>query len=179
MGIHHIAFATPDLARTHAFYTEAMGFELVKVVVGATPEGGWAKHVFYDTGDGALIAFWELHGNYELTDGALSRAVGLPDWVNHLAFRADDEAHLAAAAKRWGELGLDVFEVDHHFCRSIYTNDTNGTLVEWCTDTRPFDEADRAEAERFIADPTPPLGEGPANAVFYPGDPAKRPAWLS
>ncbi len=179
MGIHHIAFATPDLARTHAFYTEAMGFELVKVVVGATPEGGWAKHVFYDTGDGALIAFWELHGNYDLTDGALSRAVGLPDWVNHLAFRADDEAHLATAAKRWGELGLDVFEVDHHFCRSIYTNDTNGTLVEWCTDTRPFDETDRAEAARFIADPNPPLGEGPANAVFHPGDPAKRPAWLS
>ena len=35
---------------THRFYTEAMGFELVKTVVAPTPEGGWAKHVFYDTG---------------------------------------------------------------------------------------------------------------------------------
>ena len=58
---HHTAFATRDPAATHAFYTQAMGFELVKVEVAPTPKGGWAKHFFYDTGGGELMAFWDLH----------------------------------------------------------------------------------------------------------------------
>ena len=60
-----------------------MGFTLAKIVVNPTPEGGWAKHVFYDTddgfgADGGLIAFWELHGDYPAVDGAMSRSVGSP-----------------------------------------------------------------------------------------------------
>jgi catechol 2,3-dioxygenase-like lactoylglutathione lyase family enzyme len=178
MSFHHVALATPDLGRTHSFYTEAMGFELAKVVVGATPEGGWAKHVFYDTGDGGLIAFWELHGEaYPAVDGGMSRAVGLPDWVNHLAFRAVDAEHLEVGRKRWLGLGLDVMELDHGFCRSIYTNDVNGTLVEWCLDTRPLDDDDRREGERLLLDPSPELGPGPG-AEFHTADPSLRPAWL-
>ena len=45
-----------------------MGFELVKAQAAPTDApGGWAKHVFYATGDVVegespeLIAFWELH----------------------------------------------------------------------------------------------------------------------
>ena len=62
MGVHHMAFATRDAEATHRFYTEAMGFELVKVEVGKT-DGGWAKHLFYGTGEprDQLIAFWDLH----------------------------------------------------------------------------------------------------------------------
>ena len=40
-----------------------MGFELVKVVKRQTPDGGWTKHIFYDTGINGLIAFWDLHDN--------------------------------------------------------------------------------------------------------------------
>ena len=50
MAFHHLAIATRDLKATHEFYTGPMGFELVKVVAGETPEKGWAKHLFYDTG---------------------------------------------------------------------------------------------------------------------------------
>jgi hypothetical protein len=69
----------------YRFYTEAMGFELVKAVVNPTPEGGWAKHVFYDTCDDNLIAFWDLHGDYDVPGSGLAGSVGLPDWTNHLA----------------------------------------------------------------------------------------------
>ena len=31
MAFHHVAITTRDLAATHAFYTEVMGFELVRV----------------------------------------------------------------------------------------------------------------------------------------------------
>jgi hypothetical protein len=57
-------------------------------------------------------------------------------------------------------------EVDHGWCLSIYTTDPNGTLVEWCNDTLPLGAADRAEAERLLADPHPPLESG-KQPVFH------------
>ena len=33
MGFHHVALATKDLAATHKFYTEVMGFSLVKTII--------------------------------------------------------------------------------------------------------------------------------------------------
>ena len=44
-GNSHIAFAARDTHATQRFYTEAMGFELVKVEV-ARIGGGWDKHLF-------------------------------------------------------------------------------------------------------------------------------------
>ena len=61
MPYHHLALATHDMKAIDLFYSMAMGFELVKVEVAPTPGGGWAKHFFYDTGNGELMAFWELH----------------------------------------------------------------------------------------------------------------------
>lgn len=172
MSFHHVALATPDLAATHEFYTTAMGFTLAKIVVNPTPEGGWAKHVFYDTDDGfgatgGLIAFWELHGEYPAVEGGMSRSVGLPDWVNHLAFTASDEAHFEAALQRWLDTGRDAMEIDHGFCRSVYTNDPSGTLVEWCLDTRPLDDSDRARAEAALFDDDPGMDGLPTTFVAH------------
>jgi catechol 2,3-dioxygenase-like lactoylglutathione lyase family enzyme len=166
MAFHHVALAVRDLAETHRFYTETMGFELAKVVVGPTDEGGWAKHVFYDTGGDGLIAFWELHdetlGEF---NPAISTALGLPVWVNHLAFRAtlDD---IGDRRDRWLAHGHDVAEIDHGFCISIYTVDPNGVLVEWCADTRLLDQTDHDDAERLLADPNPSLDDVPI-PVFH------------
>lgn len=182
MGFHHVALATARMDDTHSFYTEAMGFDLAKAVVNPTPEGGWAKHVFYriddgGTGEAGFIAFWDLHGEYPEVDGAMSGAVGLPDWVNHLAFHAVDEAHYDACLKRWLDLGLDVVEIDHEFCRSAYTNDPNGTMVEWCLDTRPLDESDRARAREAIGQAEPSFDPPPEGFTAHEGDPSRRPAW--
>ena len=38
-----------------------MGFSLAKVEVAPAGEKGFAKHLFYDTGGGELIAFWDFH----------------------------------------------------------------------------------------------------------------------
>ena len=171
MGYHHIALAVSDLAATHTFYTEAMGFELVKAVVGPsdTP-GGWAKHVFYDTGGDGMIAFWELHDPRVPADfdPRISEGLGLPSWVNHIAFHASDVADLDGKRERWMDHGIDVFELDHGFCRSIYATDPNGILVEWCTDTRPYTEEDKAAALAVLSNPAPEF-EGPPDAWFHPG----------
>ena len=170
MGYHHVALATTDLAATHAFYTEAMGFTLIKAVAAPTdsPEG-WAKHVFYDTGGDGLIAFWELHDpRIDGFDPRISEGLGLPTWVNHLAFHAEDLDALAARREQWLELGIDVAEIDHGFCVSIYATDPNGILVEWCTDTAPYTAADRAEALAILVSTRPPLEAAPVPS-FHPG----------
>ena len=168
MGFHHTAFATRDLESIHTFYTEAMGFELAKVIAAPSPEGGWAKHVFYETGKDEYIAFWELHDMKvpESWSPAISKGQGLPPWVNHLAFRATDADDLEARKQRWLEHGHSVAEVDHGWCKSIYTEDPNGTLVEFCTTTRALGDADREEALRLLRDPKPPL-ETPPSAEFH------------
>jgi catechol 2,3-dioxygenase-like lactoylglutathione lyase family enzyme len=158
MGFHHLAFASRDTQATHRFYTESMGFELVKTNVGKTPAGGWAKHFFYDTGGHGLIAFWEIHDDDEVRpdwSSDVSRGCGLPPWVNHVAFEAETEHRFQAALARWNEHGHDVVEIDHGFCKSLYTTDPNGITVEWCITTAPFTEADKKKAAEDLADPKP------------------------
>lgn len=162
MGFHHVAVAVRDVEETHAFYTGPMGFTLAKVVAGKT-EGGWSKHLFYETGGGGMIAFWDLHDPSVADDfdPAIATGLGLPVWSNHIAFAAADLADLETRKQRLLAHGLDVMEVDHGWCSSIYTRDPNGILVEFCTTTAAFTDADRAEAERLLRDPSPPLEPQP------------------
>lgn len=160
--IHHTAIAVKDVARSHKFYTEVMGFELAKVVKRQTPIGGWTKHIFYDIGGGALHAIWDLRGleesgklDPESWRGGMSTGVGLPYWINHLAFNVSGPEEFEQKKQRWLDHGQNVAEVDHEFIRSIYTRDPDGTLVEWTYATRPLNDDDKAEALRLLADDTP------------------------
>ena len=111
MGFHHVAVATRNVAATHAFYTEAMGFDLVKVEAAATDGGGWARHLFYDTHGQGLIAFWDIHDDENVPaefEPSLSAGLGLPIWTNHLAFDAGDLAGIESHKRRWLDAGHDV-----------------------------------------------------------------------
>ena len=122
MGFHHVALATNNTEATHRFYTEVMGFELVKVVASETPNAsqapngdGFSKHFFYSTagtdpsqpesGDPGMIAFWEIHDPAIGTDFSvdINKTAGLPWWVNHIAFDAPTreslDAHRRALAR--------------------------------------------------------------------------------
>jgi catechol 2,3-dioxygenase-like lactoylglutathione lyase family enzyme len=168
MGFHHVAIATADMAATHHFYTSAMGFELVHVEAGDTDvAGSWFRHVFYDTGDGSLLAFFELHDDrFAELDLAISRGLGLPSFVNHLAFDAPDLEALDAARDRWLSHGLDVARIDHGNAVSIYAEDPNGNMLEWCCWTLPFDARNKAAAERLLQDSNPPRSPAPDLKFF-------------
>jgi catechol 2,3-dioxygenase-like lactoylglutathione lyase family enzyme len=167
MGFHHVAVATRDMDATHRFYGGVMGFPLAKAVVAPTPSGGWAKHVFYDTGGDGLLAFWDLHDKTMADfDPAISTGLGLEPWVNHIAFEARDLEEIAGRRDQWLDAGYDVAEIDHGFCVSVYCTDPNGILVEWCTDTAPYTQADRDHADAVVGDPAPAL-EDPPMPVFY------------
>ena len=154
MGFHHVAIATRDVAATHAFYTHVMGFDLVKVDAIPTDGGGWARHLFYDTHGSGLIAFWDIHDDEHVPaefDPSISRGLGLPAYTNHIAFDAGDLEGIRAHTRRALDHGHDVVEIDHGWCTSIYMNDPNGILVEFCATTRPFTDADREDAQRLLA----------------------------
>jgi catechol 2,3-dioxygenase-like lactoylglutathione lyase family enzyme len=167
MGFHHVAIATRDLDATHRFYSEGMGFDLVKVVAAPTPESGWARHLFYDTGGNGLLAIWDIHDR-TLDDysTAISTGLGLPAWANHIAFHANDLDDLEARKQRWLANGIDAAEIDHGWCRSIYANDPNGIMVEFCTTTVEFTDADGREATALLHAPNPPL-EAPPEPAFF------------
>jgi catechol 2,3-dioxygenase-like lactoylglutathione lyase family enzyme len=148
MSFHHLAIATRDMKATHDFYSSAMGFELVRVEKAKFPSGGWAKHFFYDTGNGEMMAFWELHDDSVPAEfpTSISAGLGLPEWTNHIAFGADSLDDLGVKRERLRGAGQRVTEIDHHWCRSIYAMDPNGILVEFCVTTGRFDEADKTRA---------------------------------
>jgi catechol 2,3-dioxygenase-like lactoylglutathione lyase family enzyme len=170
MGFHHTAVATRDLNATHRFYSEAMGFQLVKVVTAPTEGGGWAKHAFYEITKDEYIAFWDLHDESipAKWSPAISTGMGLPIWVNHIAFRATDLGDLDSRKQRWLDHGCTVSEIDHGWCRSVYTVDPNGILVEFCTTTHALTAADRDEALRLLANPEPPLEVPPQVVMHHP-----------
>jgi glyoxylase I family protein len=134
-GFHHVAYACRDLHATVEFY-EALGFPLVHTELSGV-ETSFLRHVFFDTGDGSCIAFFDLHGVGEQPDwrSDVSTVAGLPVWVNHVAFEASkdrqDEAKAALA-----RIGLaPLMELDHGWCHSVYVVDPNGIMIEFCRNT--------------------------------------------
>lgn len=169
MGISHIAIAVKDIEETHRFYTEAMGFTLVKVEIVPHRKGGFARHVFYSTGPVAdqLIAFWDFSAAPNVGDlkTAISRDLGLDALTNHIAFQASDLEDLERRKQRWLDFGRDVLEVDHGWIHSIYTEDPDRITVEFAVLTRPFTDADAAEAHVLLRDRAPSAPRVPSHKM--------------
>ncbi|MFE9924353.1 VOC family protein [Streptomyces sp. NPDC005774] len=170
--IHHLAITPKNFDVSHRFYTEVMGFELVKIVKRQAMGGskaGWTKHVFYETakGSGSYFVLWDLHLNgVELPedwDPSISVGLGLPWWINHIAFEVKDLTELEEKKQHWLSHGQKVSEVVHEFITSIYTRDPDGNMVEFTTNTRPLNDDDKAEALELLAD------DEPASMPDYPG----------
>ncbi|MEM7433814.1 MAG: VOC family protein [Myxococcota bacterium] len=170
MGISHIALAVKDIEATHRFYTDVMGFSLVKVEI--VPQGdAFARHVFYSTGPDKdqLIAFWDLSAVRDASDlkTAISRDLGLDPLTNHIAFQADSVDDLEVRKRRWLEAGCDVLEIDHGWIKSVYTEDPDRITIEFAVLTRPFSDADAEQAIDLLRDPTPPLPERLPRVRFH------------
>ena len=170
MGYHHLALAARDMQAIHEFYEGVMGFELVKVEIADVPDGGWAKHFFYRMEDDSkFIAFWEMHGvpGGDTVETNLSKAAGVPDMINHISFDVDSKEALEARRQQWLDAGLDVMEVDHNWCHSIYTKDPNDNLVEFCLTTGAFTADDREHALKALRGEDLPMSPPPAKFEIH------------
>lgn len=172
MAYHHLALAAQDMGAIHHFYETIMGFELVKVEIAPVMGGGWGKHFFYrmDGDDSRFIAFWELND----TPGAavqrydLNAAAQVPPGTNHYSFAVATRAELDQKRERWTAHGLDVLEIDHNWCRSIYTRDPNHNMVEYCLTTGTFTPADRDRALAALTERTMHPSPPPAAMRHWP-----------
>ena len=176
MGYHHLALAAKDMQAIHKFYEDVMDFELVKVEVAEAPGGGWAKHFFYRMEDDSkFIAFWEMHdipGVDENLQTNISKAAGLPDHINHIAFDVSSAEELQTRKQRWLDAGLNVMEIDHNWCYSIYTKDPNDNLVEFCLTTGSFTATDREYALTQLTSKSPEFSKPPAKVEQHQAQPA-------
>ena len=161
-SLHHVAFATRDVEATHAFYAEALGLPLVHTENHRQGDG-WFRHFFFDIGGGECLAFFEVNDVGEKPDHGtqISLGLGLPIWVNHLAFRLDTLEELDAMTRRLASRGMQPLrQIDHGWCKSLYLVDPNGIMVEFCvtTDAARFTQTE-AEALRLLRTPPDEIPE--------------------
>lgn len=160
-GVSHVALVCSDMARTVDFYTEVLGFPLVKTV---ELPGGMGQHFFFDIGNGDTLAFFWFADAPAPAPGIAS-PVARPDngdtttaiaSMNHLAFSVPAE-RIEECRHRLLEQGIPCSVVVNHddseatvseenhagvFVRSVYFQDPDGILLEFAAWTRDFDASD-------------------------------------
>lgn len=152
-GIHHLAFATRCAEATYKFYHERLGMTLARTENHRKGKG-WFKHFFFDMGAGQYIAFFEIKDVGEREDFRtdINLAVGVPMWINHVAFKADSLEVYEQIKARCKENAVPMLaEVDHDWCKSVYLIDPNGLMLEFTYNHNPAGfRQDPAEAYALL-----------------------------
>ncbi|HJQ85774.1 MAG TPA: VOC family protein [Candidatus Binatia bacterium] len=152
-GFSHVGLSTLDLDRTRAFYEGVLGFRAVRCDTMTVEEGGQIRHVFFDAGDGQLLAFMEPRGVPGVPteyDAGINRGLGVPEAFYHFAF--DLPSVEALEAKRAELIGKGVRVtpvVDHEWMKSIYFKDPNNLMLEYACWTRELNDDDARMQVRF------------------------------
>lgn len=162
-GLNHLALVCSDMARTVDFYSNVLGFPLVKTV---ELPGGAGQHFFFDIGNGngqTLAFFWfpdappsepgvTHQGFLDSPAGPVSAIATM----NHVAFDVAPE-DLEPLRERLKAAGVKVSPIVNHddselgasaemhpgvFVRSIYFRDPDDIQLELAAWTKVFDESD-------------------------------------
>jgi glyoxalase family protein len=128
-GMHHISAYSSNLNRTHQFYGELLGLNLILQTM--DQNGSGAKHWFWSTNDGqpgSLISYFEF--NPEKMKPA---RIGIGQ-THHFAFAVADEASQLEWREKLLRAGLQVSPVMNRiYFKSIYSSDPDGHIVELAT----------------------------------------------
>lgn len=155
MGFNHIDLATTDMKATRAFYEGVLGFPCVRTDILEIEAGGTVEHVFFDCGDGQMIAFASAEGSPgrwpKGLDTSLSKGLGLGLGVYHFAFEAGSYENLESLKAELEAKGISVRGIENHegWCHSIYFVDPNGLQLEYCWVCRELTEDDARAQLRF------------------------------
>ena len=140
--LHHTAYVTRDQEKTRQFYEEVIGLPLLATWCESDELFGKVRtyvHTFYGIGDGGALAFFQFAdpADQELFDPALT-----PSPFRHIALKVtpelQQEIHDRLTREGWKPDGTYVLE--HGYCRSLYTEDPNGLLLEFTADVPEADE---------------------------------------
>jgi len=146
--LHHTAFVTKDQEATRAFYEDILGFPLLATWAEADELFGAVRtycHTFFGLADGSALAFFQFA---DPADQALFDPALMPSPFRHIAMKvdADGQAELQRRLDAAGWSPELTFVLEHGYCRSLYTTDPNGMVLEFTVDAEGADEisADRA-----------------------------------
>lgn len=158
--LHHTAYVTRDQEATRAFYEGLIGLPLIATWSEQDELFGAERvycHTFFGLEDGSALAFFQF-ANKE--DDDLFNPELLPSPFRHIALKVSAELQDAIAQRleeaQWKPEG--TFVLEHGYCRSLYTEDPNGMLLEFTVDAPNADAiaADRRpiareELEKWLA----------------------------
>lgn len=142
--LHHHAFRCRNAQQTREFYEGLLGFPLVAVCLEPidplTNEAKPYAHMYFELADGSALAFFDYPAHFTESDFPEVDQFG-----HHIAMEVTGgDATIDAYKDKLEAAGVDVFEIDHGYCRSIYFYDPNGMRVEFATNV--------SITERFFAD---------------------------
>ena len=134
--LHHTAYVTKDQEATRAFYEDVLGFPLLATWSEADELFGAVRvycHTFFGLADGSALAFFQFAKGDDQDEFGPDLT---PSPFRHIAMKvdADGQAELERRLKEanWKPEGTYVLE--HGYCRSLYTEDPNGMLLEFTVD---------------------------------------------
>jgi len=146
--LHHTAYVTKDQEATRAFYEDILGFPLMATWSETDELFGAERvycHTFFGLADGSALAFFQFANaeDQELFDPAL-----LPSPFRHIALKvdADGQAELERRLNDAGWMPDATYVLEHGYCRSLYTEDPNGMLIEFTVDVPEVDEITKDRA---------------------------------
>jgi len=146
--LHHTAYVSKDLGATREFYEDILGFPLLATWSEADELFGAVRvycHTFFGLADGSALAFFQFANKSDADEFGPALA---PSPFRHIAMKVDAEGQAELQRRlekaKWKPEGTYVLE--HGYCRSLYTEDPNGMLVEFTCDVP---EVDKIAKERL------------------------------
>jgi catechol 2,3-dioxygenase-like lactoylglutathione lyase family enzyme len=146
--LHHTAYVTKDQEATRAFYEGIIGLPLLATWSEQDELFGAVRtyvHTFFGLGDGSALAFFQFADpeDQKLFDPEL-----LPSPFRHIALKVTAEVQAAIESRlteaNW--IPEQTFVLEHGYCRSLYTTDPNGMVLEFTVDAP---DADSINADRL------------------------------
>lgn len=152
--LHHNAYVTRDQEATRAFYEDLLGLPLIATWKEADDLFGKVRtycHTFYGLGDGSALAF------FQFADQADQEQFGpaMPySPFQHIALVVTEDQQNAISQRlkeaEWNPENTYVLE--HGYCRSLYTCDPNGLLLEFTVDAPGIENSDAERRRTAHAD---------------------------
>jgi catechol 2,3-dioxygenase-like lactoylglutathione lyase family enzyme len=142
--LHHNAYLTEDQEATRAFYEDLIGLPLIATWKEQDELFGAVRtycHTFFGLGDGSALAF------FQFADPADQERFGpalTPSPFRHIALKVSDQVQEAIAQRleKAGWKPEETYVLEHGYCRSLYTADPNGLLLEFTADAPGIERTD-------------------------------------
>lgn len=145
-GFSHCGVSTHQMDATIHFYEKLLGFPQVVASLTRIKSGGTLREAYFDVGDGQFIVFMEpknVPGIPSDYDTGINGALGVPRGMYHFALKVSSIDDLETRRRTLESHGIDVTAIiDLGHAKSIFLFDPNGIQLEFCCQTRPFDESD-------------------------------------